>query len=179
MTERITPRFGCGTPRKKDTMKFHTFSDATKFFDNLGTIDIILGGVCRRPRSGIGGRRDCKRRHNNDDNSPPPILGGVWQPRLHVGGSSSHSSPRSSSVEDPAMGRATEEEQQRWQPRCRHHLERWTSTVATAAGGFGGSGFGGSSFGGSGFWQRLWQQRPWRWRRLWSWWHLLRVQGWR
>ena len=55
MTERITPRFGCGTPRKKDTMKSHTFSDATKFFDNVGTIDIILGGVCRRPRSGIGG----------------------------------------------------------------------------------------------------------------------------
>ena len=82
MTERITPRFGCGTPRKKDTMKFHTFSDATKFFDNVGTIDIILGGVCRRPRSGIGGRCDCKRRHNNDDNSPPPILGSVRRPLL-------------------------------------------------------------------------------------------------
>jgi len=55
MTKRIMPRFGSGTPRKKDTMKFHTFSDATLFFDNVGTIDIILGGVCRRPRSGVSG----------------------------------------------------------------------------------------------------------------------------
>jgi hypothetical protein len=53
MTKRITPRYGSGTPRKKDNMKFHTISDATTFFDNVGVVDIIEGGH-RRPWRGIG-----------------------------------------------------------------------------------------------------------------------------
>ena len=56
MTKRITPRCGSGTPRKKDNMKFHTFSDATTFFDDVGAVDIIEGGHCRPWRSiGVGG----------------------------------------------------------------------------------------------------------------------------
>ena len=54
MTEPITPRSGSETPRKKDNMKFHTISDATSFFDDVGTVDII-GGVRSRPRRGVDG----------------------------------------------------------------------------------------------------------------------------
>jgi len=54
MTKRIKPRSWSGTPRKKDNMKFHTFSDATLFFNDVGTINII-GGVHRCPRRGVGG----------------------------------------------------------------------------------------------------------------------------
>jgi hypothetical protein len=54
MTKRIKPRSWYGTPRKKDNMNFHTFSDATLFFDDVGAINII-GGVHRRPRCGFGG----------------------------------------------------------------------------------------------------------------------------
>ena len=54
MTKRIMPRSGSGTPRKKDNMKFHTFSNTTLFFDDVGIVDIIRG-VRRRPRHGVGG----------------------------------------------------------------------------------------------------------------------------
>ena len=55
MTVHITPRSGSGTPRKKDNIKFHIFSDATSFFNNVGAIEFIEG-VRRRPRcSGSGG----------------------------------------------------------------------------------------------------------------------------
>ena len=54
MTKRIKPRSWSGTPRTKDNMKFHTFSDATLFFDDVGAVDII-GGVHHRPWRGIGG----------------------------------------------------------------------------------------------------------------------------
>ena len=35
-------------------MKFHTFSNTTLFFDDVGVVDIIRG-VRRRPRRGVGG----------------------------------------------------------------------------------------------------------------------------
>ena len=54
MTEPITPRSGSETPRKKDNMKFHTFSNATLFFEDVGAVNII-GGVRCRPQRGIGG----------------------------------------------------------------------------------------------------------------------------
>ena len=53
MTKHIMPRSGSGTPRKKDNMKFHTFSNTTLFFDDVGVVDIIRGNH-RRPRRGVG-----------------------------------------------------------------------------------------------------------------------------
>jgi ABC-type multidrug transport system fused ATPase/permease subunit len=58
MTERISPRSGSATPRRKDNTKLHTFSDATSLFDDVGAVDIIgeRGGGGNIATASVGAR---------------------------------------------------------------------------------------------------------------------------